>query len=344
MSEMIELSTVCDRLSAADCVLILTHTRPDADTLGSGVALREMLCTLGKKAAVICDDNIPKRLQFITGTASIREDTLPEDFTPDLIMSVDIATSKLLGSYEEKYAPLISLAIDHHALGTPFAAETCILPYGACGEILYELSEEWKRRGESVLTVKAAGSLWAAICSDTGSFKFESVTADTYRRVAALMDIGINHTEISHKLYDSRPLSQVMATKVALNDLHFYHDNRIAVINFTKQMREENNVTREDIDDIVSLTRSIDGVEVGMSIKQSDDDTTSFHVSMRSNRLVDVSLLCAVFGGGGHKRASGCSVNADSAKEAEEKLIAVIEAEVARLEADGSFNHLGECE
>ena len=87
------------------------------------------------------------------------------------------------------------------------------------------------------------------------------------------------------------------------------HGNRVAVINFTKKMREDNNLSREDIDDIISLTRSIEGVEVGMTIKQSDDDLTLYKVSMRSNRVVDVSKLCAVFGGGGHKMASGCELD-----------------------------------
>ena len=139
-------------------------------------------------------------------------------------------------------------------------------------------------------------------------------------------------------MYDSRPLSQVMGTKIALNNLHFYNGNRVAVINFTKKMREDNNLSREDIDDIISLTRSIEGVEVGMTIKQSDDDLTLYKVSMRSNRVADVSKLCAAFGGGGHKRASGCTLHAENELEAEERLMEVIDAGLAELDRTHAFD------
>lgn len=345
MSEIntsLTIADVCDRLEAPDSVLILTHTRPDADTLGSAFALREMLRALGKRCEVINDDDIPKRLRFIFGVESLREDTLPEDFEADLIVSVDVSASKLFGSYEEKYAPAVGLAIDHHALGTPFAPDTFVAPVGACGEIIFDISREFASRGRSVLNRSAAIALYAAICSDTGSFKFDSVTPETHKRIASLLEYDINHAEIARRLYDSRPISQVMGTKVALCNLHFYSQNRVAVINFTRKMREDNNLSREDIDDIISLTRSIEGVEIGMSIKQSDDDPTLYKVSMRSNRVVDVSKLCAAFGGGGHKRAAGCTVNADNEYAAEAQLMAEINNELARLDADGAFDGAGE--
>lgn len=344
MSEInlsLTLADVCDKLDAASSLLILTHTRPDADTLGSAVGLREILRALGKRAEIINDDDIPRRLQFLVGTTSLRPDTLPEDFVPDLILSVDVSASKLLGKLEEEYAPKIALAIDHHALGTPFAPDTFVCPVGACGEIIFDIAQKFASRGRNVLTRETAVALYAAICSDTGSFKFDSVTPETHRRIAGLLETGINHAEVARRLYDSRPISQVMGTKVALNNLHFYNQNRVAVINFTRQMRLDNNLSREDIDDIVSLTRSIEGVEIGMSIRQSDDDPTLFKVSMRSNRLVDVSELCAVFEGGGHKRASGCTLHADNEYEAEARLMTVINAELSRLDAENAFDGIG---
>ena len=156
--------------------------------------------------------------------------------------------------------------------------------------------------------------------------------------VADLLEYGINHAEVARRLYDSRPVSQVRATGIAICALKFYCGGKLAVINFTKKMREDNNLTREDIDDIISLTRSIEGVEVGMSIKQSDDDETLYKVSMRSNRVADVSLLCAKFGGGGHKRASGCTLNADSPDEAEARLVAVVSDELEVLMSEGAFD------
>lgn len=193
-----------------------------------------------------------------------------------------------------------------------------------------------------MLNKKAAIALYAAICSDTGSFKYESVTAETHKRIASILEFGFDHSEVARRLYDSRPISQVMATKVALNALHFYNSNRVAVINFTAKMRTDNGLTREDIDDIISLTRSIEGVEIGMSIKQSDDDPTLYKVSMRSNRVADVAKICAVFGGGGHVRAAGCTLNAENEVEAENRLMAAINAELDSLDAVGAFDGAGE--
>lgn len=335
----ISFTAVCDRLEAADTVVILTHMRPDADTLGCAFAVRELLRSMGKRAEVINEDpTLPNRLKFIFGVDTLRpESVLPEGYTPDLIMSVDVSASKLLGSLEAEWAPKVELAIDHHALGTPFAAHTYVGDVGACGEIILDIYSEFKSRGKDLLTRPAATALYAAICSDTGSFKFEAVTADTHRRLAILHEAGINHAEIARRLYDSRPISQIMATKTALNNLHFYANGRLAVINFTQEMMKPDNLTREDIDDIISLTRGIEGVEVGMSIKQSADDPTLFKVSMRSNRVADVSRLCAVFGGGGHVRAGGCTLNAENEKEAEKALVDVIVRELEALEAANAF-------
>lgn len=336
MTDIFSLEEVCERLEGAKSILILTHTRPDADTLGSAFALRRLMGLMGKDCKVINDDTIPKRLRFISRAETIGVETLPQDFVPDLIVSVDVSSPELLGKYRETYADRVDLAIDHHAVGTRFANETYMNPLGACGEIIFDIYSEFEKKEKKYLDKEAAVYLYAAICSDTGSFKFESVDAATHRRAAALLECGIDHSSITRRLYDSKSLSQVNATKVALCALHFAADNRIAIINFTKKMREENNLTREDIDDIIVLTRTIEGVEIGIVIKQNDDDPTTFKVSMRSNRAADVSLLCAGFGGGGHKRAAGCTVIAENEILAEQKLLEPVIAEIKRL-TEGGF-------
>ncbi len=339
----VTLDAVCDRLFAAKSVLILTHMRPDADTLGSAAALRELLLGLGKTAEIInADVPLPKRLRFISEAESLTPDKLPADFSPDLIVSTDVSASHLLGELESEYAPKTALAIDHHVLGTPFASETYVGDVGACGEIIVDIFRIFKKRGYDLMTKKAATALWAAICSDTGSFKYEAVTADTHMRIAELLSCGINHAEIARRLYDSKPITQVIATKLALNTLRFYHSTKIATVHFTEKMLIDNGLTREDIEEIIGLTRGIEGVEVGVSLKQSDTDPTLFKVSMRSNRVADVSKLCALFGGGGHVRAGGCTVNAADIDEAEKMVVSEIDKELSRLEAEGAFDGAGE--
>lgn len=345
MSEIafITLEAVADRLEAADTVLILTHMRPDGDTLGSAVGVRELLRALGKKAEILnADATVPKRLQFITNTDKLTADMLPKDYSPDLIMSVDVSAPHLLGEIESEYAPKTSLAIDHHVLGTPFAPETYVGDVGACGEIIADLYRIFRKRGKALLNKTAAIALYSAICTDTGNFKFEAVTSETHIRIAELMSVGFDHAEVARRLYDCRPITQVMATKLAMGTLNFYHNNKIAAVHFTQDMMKENGLTREDTEDIIGITRGIDGVEVGVSVKQSDTDPTFFKVSMRSNRVADVSKLCALFGGGGHIRAGGCTVYAPNAEAAEAMLVKEIDAELSQLEADGAFEKAGE--
>ncbi|MDY4435755.1 MAG: DHH family phosphoesterase, partial [Candidatus Flemingibacterium sp.] len=141
MSEMLTtIDEVCGILEKPSSVLILTHTRPDADTLGCAAALREILISLGKRAEIVNDDDIPRRLKFIFGKEPDDEfDLGPERLAglePDMIVSVDVSASKLLGRLEEPYAGRTYLAIDHHALGTPFAEKTYVGALGACGEII----------------------------------------------------------------------------------------------------------------------------------------------------------------------------------------------------------------
>lgn len=344
MSELsnISFNEVCDRLSGATSVLILTHARPDGDTLGSGFALRELLRGLGKNAHVINADPMPRKLGFIFGVDSLAKETLPENFTPDLVVSVDVSAAKLLGDYEEEFAPICDLAIDHHVMGTPFAKETYVGDTGACGEIIADMFDYFEKCGHSLLTKPAATALYAAICSDTGSFKYESVTEKTHLRIAKLMAAGIDHAEICRRLYDSRTKTQVVATKAALNTLEFYHNSKIAVVYFTNQMLTDNGLSREDIDDIIGLARGIEGVEVGVAVKQNEKDPSLYKVSMRSSRVCDVSKLCALFGGGGHVRAGGCSVVADSVSEAVKTLVDAISKELTELEENGAFEGVGE--
>jgi len=339
----VSLETVCDRLEAANTVLILTHMRPDGDTLGSAVGMRELLRGLGKKAEIInADTTVPKRLQFICNTERLTPDTLPEGYAPDLIMSVDVSAPHLLGELTDEYAPKTALAIDHHVLGTPFAPETYVGDVGACGEIIVDIYRLFEKRGKKLLNKTAAIALYSAILTDTGNFKFEAVTPETHIRAAELMEVGFDHAEVARRLYDCRPITQVIATKLALGTLNFYHDNMIAAVHFTQDMMKENGLTREDTEDIIGITRGIEGVEVGISVKQSDTNPTLFKVSMRSNRVADVSKLCALFGGGGHIRAGGCTVNAPTVEEAEAMLIKEIDAELSRLEAGGAFERAGE--
>ncbi len=311
----ITLSDIARRMLLAGRIVILTHYRADADTLGSAVALSEMLTSLGKKVKIYNGDLIPERLTFLTDMGDFEKDG---NFKPDLIMSVDVASAGMLGALRDEYGNNTEISIDHHIKGTAFAEYTFVEDSGSCAEIIFELSQVLcDFCGNDLINKNAATALYAAISSDTGSFKYESVTSETHKIIAALLEKGIDHAEISRRLFDTNTKTQVKATGIAINALKFYANGKIALISFTQKMLSDNGLKRDDIESIIDIARKIEGVEIGISVKQAEENANEYKVSFRSKRYADVSALAAEFGGGGHIRAAGCTLIAPNADEAE---------------------------
>jgi phosphoesterase RecJ-like protein len=168
--------------------------------------------------------------------------------------------------------------------------------------------------------------VYAALSSDTGGFKFSNVTASTHKLAAELIKLGAEHTEIDRMLYDSKSIIQIRVEGEAARRLKTCNNGKVAWISIPYSLREELSARDEHLDTVIDIARSLYGVEVSLSIRENAD-RESYRVSMRSVSDFDVSYVCARFGGGGHKSASGCTVKAASIEEAEQKLI----AEIARL-------------
>lgn len=323
----ITLKEAADMLRNHDNILILTHISPDGDTLGCAYALKHSLPQ--KKAAVVCDDKLPERLRFICEDAdSLSPDTLPEDFEPGLIISVDTATAVLAGAYGKALAEkgAIDIKIDHHPMSEEFARYNYIdTDASSCGEIILDLVGYL-----SPLNKAAAEALYAAISSDTGSFRYSNVTPETHRKAAVLLSEGIDNADISKRLFESKTQNEMRAMRVALESLKFYRGGSVASVCFTNEMKLRNTLSDEDIGDITSIPRQIKGVELGITIKQKEDNPREFRISMRSEKTIAANALCALFGGGGHLRAAGAMIEAESGDEAERMIIGRVLAELEK--------------
>ena len=308
--------------------LILCHANPDADTLGCGIGLMEMLRLMGKRAYCICASFIPHRLSFLCEERStMLLEQLPSDFFWDKIISVDVAAPSLLGSYavpfgEDGYS---DLAIDHHGTHAGFAKQTCLAPtFAACTELIFDIGSEifaWNETDRPI-PKQIAMPLYAGLSTDSGSFKFGAVTPQTHHRAAALLASGMAHTAVTERLYGSKPLSAVMAAKAAYEDLRFFFDNRVSLVSFTEETMKRYRLHDEDIDDVINLIRSIQGVCIAVHIKPRGENT--YKISMRSIEGYDVCSVCASFGGGGHPCAAGCTVIAEDAAQVEQRILARI--------------------
>ena len=303
-------------LKEQDNILLLCHIRPDGDTLGSAYALKYALQAKGKTVDVSVADVIPPRLAFIGELEA-------DDRTPDVenayICAVDVAQRNMLGANAEHN---IDMKIDHHERSEIFAPVCLIEPKAAaCGEIIYEVIKELEKMDAAKLTKASATALFTALSSDTGCFKYSNVTAKTMRIAADLIDAGADNYDVNHRLFEVKTAGELAAKRLMLNETEYLLDGRVGILVITADFRKNSGADDDDIGSVVSDIREVKGIDLAITLKQDLNDLTKFKISMRSSLKVNASDLCALFGGGGHARAAGASLNADSPNEAKQKVL-----------------------
>ncbi len=313
----ISLSYAAEAIGSAKNALILCHMNSDGDTVGSAFALRDLVRACGGEAHVACHDDMPRRLAFLAGV----EGFIPTPITADgydLVFAVDVASPAQLGDLQY-LIPQIDFMLDHHGTGEPFAPNYIDSTASAAGEIVYSLYAELRSRGTVGSLPEAARKIYAAIVSDTGSFKFSNTTDKTHRIAAELLseinsasDGGMKTADICRALFGQRTMRELHAQMTAIENLRFFEDGRLGVVMFTTEMLEERGLSDTDIGNSVETPRGVEGVMIGLSIRQLSVDPTQYKISSRANAEIDVSSVCARFGGGGHVRAAGCTVTAES--------------------------------
>ena len=322
----LSLPELCLSLCENKKTLIIFHVRPDADAVGSAFALRELLVVMGIQAYCVCSDELPEKLAFLadgTQGSVLLDDDMRIDY--ERIISVDSASPVQLGSLFNRLHRDIDIMIDHHASGTVYAANYIDASAAATGEIIYKIAKKLVSMGKiDAIPSRVINCVYAALASDTGGFKFSNVTASTHKLAAELIKLGAEHTEISRLLFDTKSIIQIHVEGEAARRLKTCKDGKISWISIPYSLCEELSARNEHLDIVIDIARSLEGVEVSFSLRENEDRKT-FRVSMRSVTDFDVSYVCARFGGGGHKSASGCTVTAQSIEEAEEKVVYEIE-------------------
>ncbi len=323
-----EFLRLCDSLEEKKNTLILFHVHPDADAVGSAFALRRLLQMAGSHAVCLCEDKIPRRLEFLVQNEQASE--LPKAFVPERVISTDVAAPSQLGGLYEKYK--VDIMIDHHAKGSPFASLNYVRPSAAAAcEIIFDISREFLRRGLiGEIPEDVDRLLYAGISSDTGCFRFSNVTARTHMSAAELINSRIDTADINHRIFESKSVKQLEAEHAGFRRLKLHCRGRVATISFPNELKESLGLEGEHLETLIDVARNIEGVEIAAVIRQQvkteSDGEKSYRVSMRSSCDFDVSKVCADFGGGGHVRAAGCSVRADDIEKAEQMIADAISA------------------
>lgn len=302
----ISVEECANLLKKQDNILILTHAHPDGDTLGCGFALCRGLMKLGKICAVENADEIPKKYNYMY------KDIVPIKFKPKYVVAVDVATENLLGDLEGKYH--IDMCIDHHGTNTEYADNLLLEEAPAASEIMLKVIEALGVE----LDKGIANCLYTGLTTDTGCFRYASTTADTYRAAACLIDAGADNGTINRVMFETKTKTYARLERLALDSMRFYVDERVAIITVTQEMYKLTGSNEQETEALAPLTRQIEGVQVGITIREKTDGTCK--ASIRTFESVNAAQLAKEFGGGGHPQAAACKFNC-GVKEAREMLV-----------------------
>lgn len=284
-------------LRQADRVLLLTHQYPDGDTIGSGFALCRALQHSGKRARVICADEIPTKYDYITG--ELQQDM----FEPACICAVDVADPKLLGHALQLYADKVDLCIDHHLSNTHYARYLLLKDYAATAMIVCELIRELGVPFDRLM----AESIYTGIATDTGCFKYSNADAYTHRMAADMLDYPVRAQMINRAMFDVKSRARIELERLALAGITFAFDGRVSFMPITLHMVEQSGASENDMEGLAPLPRQIEGVWVGVTLREKQDGR--FKVSVRTDGEVSAAEICKQLGGGGHAGAAGCQLD-----------------------------------
>lgn len=302
---MTDRAKIIDRLKKEDTFYLISHMLPDGDSIGSLLAMGEGLRIIGKKVTLFTPGHIPRKYSFLKGAELVRHEVAIDD--PEItVLVLDSSDPDRLGIFKEAVMNSKNVInIDHHVTNQRFGTLNLVdSSAAATGEIVYNILEEL----QVPINESIAESLYVAISTDTGSFKYENTSSNTHRVIAALLENGINPGSISHMIFDERPLSFYMLLKEALSSLEMYEGRSLAVMTLSKDIKERSGATSDDLEGIVNYTRNIEGIELGILFYVDGDREVK--VGFRS-KVLDVSVLAGRLNGGGHIRAAGARIEGD---------------------------------
>lgn len=298
---------IIEKLKKAEHIGIFTHINPDGDAMGSAYSLKAAAEEMGKSADVFyCGESEKCLLELVKGASASCEEMSGCDF----LIALDCAASDRLGKWSEVFLKhKNTAAIDHHKTHIEFAGETVVGDVSSTCELMYDFYRELGIELSHLLTT----NLYIGMATDTGNFKFSSVTGKTHRIAADLIDAGVDFAKISKRLFDTVSKEYLDIEMRAIKGMRYYLENRVAILRLEKQDFIDSGITETEASALVSLPVSIEGVEVGVYIRPRTDE--GYKVSLRSVNVVDVSQIAASFGGGGHVRAAAYTVDFDKIDE-----------------------------
>lgn len=281
-------------------MLVISHVRPDGDAYGSSLGLGLSLRQAGKDVQVVNEDGMNSSFQFLPGSDSLAVTARTAPEADRLIIAVDCADHKRLGTVFEQWNRTPDVNIDHHISNPGYATLNLVEGHSpATAEVLADLITVLALP----LTPEVAANLYIGLMTDTGSFRYRQTTAHSFEVAAQLVRAGADPTALAEACYNSFRSARLLLVREMLNALNFAKEDRIAWFHLTPQMYARSGAISDETEGLIEYAQSIKTVEVAFLIEQLSNGMN--RVSLRSRGRVDVQKISAEFGGGGHRLAAG---------------------------------------
>ncbi len=292
---------IISKIKESNRIAIMSHIMPDGDNVGSSLALYNALKKYGKDVRFILDDDIPKVYCFLKGSDKVEKPGAHESF--DVVIALDCGDAERLGKCGVYLKDNFVINIDHHISNNGYGDLNMVdANAAATGEIIYHII---KILGIDMDT-DISECLYTAIVTDTGQFQYSNTTSITHQIAGDLINNGVNVSLMFERIYQNSSKEKIMLMKTALDTLEFYNNDAVSCISLSLEQMREANAKEEDCDGLINLARDIECVEVAIFLKELEPG--KIKVGLRSKKKVDVAEVALKYGGGGHVRASGCTL------------------------------------
>lgn len=284
-------------LRAQKSLLLLTHRRPDGDTVGSAAALCRGLRALGKRAWVLENPQLTEKYRpYLLGL------TCPGPIPDACVVAVDTASADMLCQGAQGLA--VDLLVDHHGSNGGFAPQGLVEPgAAACGQLVFSVLQALG----VILDKPTAEALYVAVSTDTGCFRYSNTTAETLYVAAACLEAGADAYPINKALFETTRLPRLRLNAYLAQHLDLYAAGRVALCPIPLEVERETGVTEDDLEDVSNFARNIEGVDLAVTLRTVEDGTK---VSVRCAPQYDAAAICLRLGGGGHRAAAGATIRA----------------------------------
>lgn len=313
-----------NHIEKADSIIIFSHVNPDGDTLGSNLALNLMIEKyFNKKVDSVHIGTLPDLYQYLPEYSRFKNiETIDFNKQYDLAIAVDVASKDRIVMGAQIYDKAkYKVNIDHHVTNIGYGDLNIVEGNAACvGMILYKIFEEWNYE----ITLDIAKCLYTSLMTDTGCFKYDNTTPETFILASKLVKLGVSPSKEYRACYETKPQSMVQFQAYVVSNALFYNQGKIAFSKITRSDMSKFNASDDYTEGIVEVLRTSKNVEVAAILKETKEGFTK--VSLRSKNI-DLTPIVLDFGGGGHKFSSGCTIKKPIAI-AFEKLLARVQSEI----------------